>query len=69
MKNWSKEDAICYGDTEGDENKEKPFNLTNRRLLETLRKVFERRLKTTLYLALRKYMRVKRRGNEFILPQ
>lgn len=26
---------ICYGDTEGDENKEKPFNLTNRRLLET----------------------------------
>lgn len=25
---------ICYGDTEGDENKEKPFNLTNR-LLET----------------------------------
>lgn len=26
---------ICYRDTEGDENKEKLFNLTNRRLLET----------------------------------
>ena len=26
---------VYYGDTEEDEDKEKPFNLTNRRLLET----------------------------------
>lgn len=33
---------VCYGDTEGDENKEKLFNLTNRRLLETFEESFLR---------------------------
>ena len=52
---------ICYGDTEGDENKEKPFNLTNR-LLET----FEESLlrdgwSDHIILGLRKYKGKKKR--------
>lgn len=35
-RNWSKQDTIFYGEREGGEGKEKPFNLTNRRFIRYL---------------------------------
>lgn len=41
-RHWPKQDTICCGEIEENEDEEKPFTLTNRKLLETFEVSFLR---------------------------